>query len=68
MRFRRLGWGMFFLANLMTAGLSACALGESDDPGCQTDAECGSDRICRAGACFRVIGDIDAAPDDADAG
>ncbi len=51
---------------MLALGLSGCAIGESEDPGCQSDAECGSDRVCRAGACFRIVGDVDAGESDAD--
>jgi Cys-rich repeat protein len=37
--------------------LAACTLGEPEEPGCRTDAECGQGLVCRAGACFRFIGD-----------
>lgn len=65
---QRLGFLLFFLGAALTAVVSACALGESEEPGCQTDAECGDGRICRAGACFRIVGDVDAAPTNDDAG
>lgn len=61
----------FVLANITLLGLSACAFGESDDPGCHSDSECGNGRFCRAGACFRIIGDmgdLDASPSEDDAG
>lgn len=67
MPFRRARTLLFFLV-ITSATIAACAFGESADPGCQSDAECGTDRICRAGACFRIIGDIDAGSTDDDAG
>ncbi len=45
--------------------LVACVLGEPEEPGCQIDAECGQGLVCRAGACFRLIGDQSTAPPDA---
>ena len=59
---------VFLLTNLVIAGLSGCTFGESDDPGCQSDSECGVDRVCRGGACFRIVGDVDAGSIDDDAG
>jgi hypothetical protein len=59
---------LFFLGAALVAAMSACALGESEEPGCQTDIECGSERICRAGACFRIVGDVDASVAEDDAG
>ncbi|MDI3286971.1 hypothetical protein [Polyangium sp. 15x6] len=41
----------------IAAGLVACTLGAPEEPGCQSDAECGEGRVCRAGACFRFIGE-----------
>lgn len=37
--------------------IAACTLGAPEEPGCQSDAECGEGRICRAGACFRFVGE-----------
>lgn len=56
----------YFLAIIGTV-VAACAIGESTDPGCHSDADCGADRICRGGACFRIIGDTDAGPTKDDA-
>jgi hypothetical protein len=64
MRLRRL----FFLAIAVAEGTSACVVGAPEEPGCLSDAECGNDRVCRAGACFRIIGDTDAGVVDDDAG
>jgi hypothetical protein len=30
-----------------------CAIGDEQEPGCHTDADCGGGSTCRAGACFR---------------
>jgi hypothetical protein len=59
---------VFFLAITSATMIASCAFGESAEPGCHSDLECGVDRVCRGGACFRIIGDIDAAPPDDDAG
>ncbi len=67
MVFQRSVWPVFVMANLAVVGLSACAPGESEAPGCQSDADCSDEWVCRAGACFRIIGDVDASVQD-DAG
>jgi len=54
----------------LPALLAACTLGPSEEAGCQADAECGEGLVCRAGACFRFIGEgtPDAGASDADTG
>ena len=51
----------------IAAALTACTLGAPEEAGCQTDAECGEGLVCRAGACFRFVGE-GAPPEDTDAG
>lgn len=68
MRFSRGHLWVFFLAIVLSAVASACALGDPQEPGCLTDVECGNDRVCRGGACFRIVGDVDAAVIEDDAG
>jgi hypothetical protein len=46
-----------------------CTVGSEQEPGCQTDADCGAGWTCAAGACFRATTGLsladggDAAPD-----
>lgn len=48
---RRAGW---LLALAPIAALAAsCVVGADEEPGCHSDAECGTG-VCRAGACFAV--------------
>jgi hypothetical protein len=68
MRHRRNASFVLFVAISLVAAASACAIGEFEEPGCQTDADCGDERICRAGACFRLVGDLDATVPTDDAG
>jgi hypothetical protein len=49
----RLGPLFVLIAALVTgrAGLG-CVIGTEESPGCHTNADCGADLTCRAGACF----------------
>jgi hypothetical protein len=58
---------LFAACTTILAALAACTLGGPEEAGCQSDAECGEGLFCRAGACFRFIGE-GAPPDEPDAG
>jgi hypothetical protein len=47
----------------LAAAIVACALGEPEDPGCQANVDCGEGFTCRAGACFRLVGEPSPPPD-----
>lgn len=47
---------------------AACALGDEDEPGCETDEACGEGYLCRAGACFRVTTGLTPPKEPEDAG
>jgi hypothetical protein len=49
-------------------GISACALGVEEEPGCRSDEACGEGYLCRAGACFRVTTGLTPPQDSSDAG
>jgi hypothetical protein len=68
MRGRRIVSSVFFVAIAFVVAASSCTLGESEDPGCRTDVECGGERVCRAGACFRIVDGTDAAFTEDDGG
>jgi hypothetical protein len=65
----RARFGAAFLAlSAPLLGLSACALGPEEEPGCQSDEACGEGYLCRAGACFRATTGLTPPEDPADAG
>jgi len=59
-------FAMFVACASLSTASAACALGEPEEPGCQSDTECGAGLVCRAGACFRLVGEP--ASPDLDAG
>ncbi|MDI1448084.1 hypothetical protein [Polyangium sp. 6x1] len=65
MRARRLFVRLVACTPIATS-LFACTLGAPEEPGCQSDMECGEGLVCRAGACFRFVGE-GAPTSDADA-
>ncbi|MCK6591277.1 MAG: hypothetical protein L6Q76_27310 [Polyangiaceae bacterium] len=47
---------------------AACAVGDDEEPGCESDEACGDGYLCRRGACFRVSTGLTPPSDPADAG